>query len=73
MFQGEIFSNGRGVELFSTLREDTHKKRVFLVVGPLRFYPPYTNGLVVHAIFLSFFLSYNSLELILTIFFFPYF
>ena len=20
----------------------------FLVVGPLRFYPPYTNGLVVH-------------------------
>ena len=32
------------------LREDTHKKSVFLVVGPLRFYPPYTNGLVVHAI-----------------------
>ena len=22
-------------------REDTHKKGVFLVVGPLRFYPPY--------------------------------
>ena len=35
------------------LREDTHKKSVFLVVGPLRFYPPYTNGLVVHAIFFS--------------------
>ena len=31
------------------IREDTHKKKVFLVVGPLRFYPPYTNGLVVHA------------------------
>ena len=28
----------------------THKS-VFLVVGPLRFYPPYTNGLVVHANF----------------------
>ena len=28
------------------------KKIVFLVVGPLRFYPAYTNGLVVHAIFL---------------------
>ena len=33
------------------LREDTHKKVVFLVVRPLRFYPPYTNGLVVHATF----------------------
>ena len=27
----------------------THQKVAFLVVGPLRFYPPYTNGLVVHA------------------------
>ena len=35
-------------------REDTHKKVFFLVVGPLRFYSPYTNGLVVHAT--SFFL-----------------
>ena len=36
----------------------THIKRVFfLVVGPLRFYPPYTNGLVVHATFLIFFFS----------------
>ena len=35
------------------VREDTHKKGVFLVVGPLRFYPPYTNGLVVHATFFS--------------------
>ena len=26
----------------------------FLVVGPLRFYPPYTNGLVVNATFFSF-------------------
>ena len=33
------------------LREDTHKKSVFLVVAPLRVYPPYTNGLVVHATF----------------------
>ena len=33
----------------------THKKNVFLVVGPLRFHPPYTNGLVVHA---TFFLSF---------------
>ena len=31
------------------IREDTHKKEVFLEVGPLRFYPPYTNGSVVHA------------------------
>ena len=39
------------------VREDTHKKSVFsLVVGPLRFYPPYTNGLVVHATFLFLFL-----------------
>ena len=37
------------------LREDTHKKVFFLVVGPLRFYPPYTNGLVVHATFFFFF------------------
>ena len=34
------------------LREDTHKKVVFLVVGPRRFYPPNTNGLVVHATYL---------------------
>ena len=33
------------------------KKKFFLVVGPLRFYPPYTNGLVVHATFFSFFFS----------------
>ena len=33
--------------------KDTHKKMVFLVVGPLRFYPPYTNGLVVHTLFFS--------------------
>ena len=31
---------------FFILREDTH---VFLVVGALRVYPPYTNGFVVHA------------------------
>ena len=29
----------------NALREDTHKKSVFLVVGPLRFYPPYTMPL----------------------------
>ena len=27
------------------LREDAHNKRCFLVVRPLRFYPPYTSGL----------------------------
>ena len=32
----------------------THIKSVFfLVVGSLRFYPPYTNGLVVHATFIE--------------------
>ena len=47
----------------------THiKKSVFLVIGPLRFYPAYTNGLVVHATL--FFLSYNCLKRVLT-FFFP--
>ena len=56
--------------LKGAVREDTHKKSVFLVVGPIRFYPPYTNGLVVHATFFSFFLSYNSLKRILTIFLF---
>ena len=41
---------------------NTHIKKVcFLVVGPLRFFPPYTNGLVVHATFF-FFLSYNGLK-----------
>ena len=35
---------------WASLREDTHiKKWFFLVVGPLSFYLPYTNGLVVHA------------------------
>ena len=34
------------------LNLETHiKKNFFLVVGPLRLYPPYTNGLVVHATF----------------------
>ena len=45
--------------LYKELREDTHKKVVFLVVGPLRFYPPYTEG----------FFSNNSLKRILTFFF----
>ena len=40
-----------------TVREDPHKKVFFLVVGPLRFYLPYTNGLVVHVTFLFFFFS----------------
>ena len=35
----------------SSAREDTHKKSIFLVVGPPRFHPPYTNCLVVHATF----------------------
>ena len=34
---------GKG-NVFIRVREDTHKKMVFLVLGPLRFYPPYTNG-----------------------------
>ena len=37
------------------IREDTHKIKFFLVVGPLRFYTPYMNGLVVHATFFFFF------------------
>ena len=36
---------------FNVLREDTHKKSFFLLVGPLRIYPPFTNDLVVHATF----------------------
>ena len=40
------------------------------MVGPLRFYPPYPNGLVVHATFLKkIFSLINSLKRILTIFF----
>ena len=36
--------------MLATMLGKTHiKKVVFLVVGPLRFYPPYTNGLVVNA------------------------
>ena len=55
---GDLFRIGSGLELnltcINTIREcilgKTHiKKCVFLVVGPLSFYPPYTNGLVVHA------------------------
>ena len=48
-----------------SLREDTHKKKVFfLVIGPLRFYPPYSNGLVVHGRPLkkTFFLCVSSLS-----------
>ena len=41
------------------LREDTHKKVFFLVVGPIRFYPPYTNGLVVHATYFFFFIFFS--------------
>ena len=46
------------------LREDTHKKNVFfLVVGPLRFYPPYTNDLVVHVtFFFSLIMARNRFE-----------
>ena len=36
-------------QIYNFLREDTHKSVFFLVVGPLRVYPPYTHGLVVHA------------------------
>ena len=43
--------------LYNWLREDTHKKVAFLVVGPLRVYPLYTNGLVVNATFFLVFFS----------------
>ena len=33
-----------------TVQGKTHIKKTVLVFGPLRFYPPYTNGLVVNAI-----------------------
>ena len=36
------------LKLYPSHREYTHSKKFFLVVGPVRFYPPYTNGLVVH-------------------------
>ena len=46
---------GRLMSMFcNIIREDTNKI-IFLVVGPLRFFPPYTNDLVVHASFFSFF------------------
>ena len=60
--------NLQGSELYKA--HIKNKNSVFLVVGPLRFYPPYTNGLVVHATFFLFiFNSYKSLKRILTIFF----
>ena len=43
----------------SLIGEDKNKKKCFfLVIRPLCFYPPYTNGLVVHATFL-FFIHYS--------------
>ena len=50
------------LKVFTTKYKDTlwtkgktHIKKVFFfVVGPLRFYPPYTYGLEVHAIFFFF-------------------
>ena len=54
----------------------TLKKMFFLVVGrvgPQKFYPPNTNGLVAHATFFFFFDSYDSLKRIFTIFFPPIF
>ena len=47
--------------LYYIIREDTHKKRVFLVVEPLRFYPPFTNGLVVRPLKKTFILCVSSL------------
>ena len=41
--------------MIKRIREDTHKKVFFLVVGPLRFYLPYTNGLMVLPPFFLFF------------------
>ena len=43
------------------VREYAHKKNVFLVVGTLKFYPPYTNGLVVRPLKKHLFLCVSSL------------
>ena len=41
----------------------THiKKKFFLVVGPPRFYPPYTYVLVVHATFFLFIITYTDFD-----------
>ena len=40
------------------VREDTHKKE-FLVVGPLRFYPSYTNGSF-FSLFFSLIIAWNG-------------
>ena len=58
--RGLVFDLGKKLfyrNLISTKGRHTHKKSVFLVVGPLRFSPPYTNGLVVHATWTGFLLS----------------
>ena len=62
LFGLQIASTCISRRMLHSLREDTHKKNDFSVVGPLRCYPSYTNGLVVHAPFFS----YNSLKRILT-------
>ena len=43
----------------SRVREDTHKK----VVGPLRVYPPYTYGLVVHATYCIYFMEIITISI----------
>ena len=62
-----LFELHIGRPCFVTLLGKTQIKFFFLVVGPLRFFPPYTNDLVVHASFFSFF-SYYSLKRILPFF-----
>ena len=54
IYKEEWESKETAVNIFKK-REDT--KSVFLVVGPLRFNPLYTDGLLVHAAFFSFFYS----------------
>ena len=52
-----IIQEGTGLirEILQLILAKTHTKKVlFLEVGPLRFYPPYPNGLVVQATFFSF-------------------
>ena len=52
--------------------EKTHIKKCFFMVGPLRLHPPYTNSLVVHATFFSYFFSLET-DFDNFFFFFPIF
>ena len=64
-------SEKKTFSIFSSFKKERHTKTkvVCLVVGPIRFYPPYTNGLVVHATFF-YFLVLNQPETDFNNFFF---